>query len=54
MEVGHLKQKASKPVVVFVLGCSIIITGLLWTMQKAVARGEGFYATNGEYVGYLN
>lgn len=35
--VGHLKQKASPIVVVFVLGCSAIITGLLFVMQKAEA-----------------
>ena len=54
MKIGHLKQKATSPMVVFVLGCCIIITGLLWSMQKAVARGEGFYESNAIYATYLD
>jgi len=40
MEVGYLKQKADKRLVMFVFGCIVITTGLLYVMQKSVALGE--------------
>lgn len=40
MEIGHLNQKASRPLVLFVFGCIIITTGLLYIMQKSVAVAD--------------
>lgn len=54
MQVGHLNQKANSPLVIFVTGCSIITTGLLWSTQKAIATGENYYGDNQNYAGYLN
>ncbi len=52
MQIGSLRQKASSTLVFFVLGCSCISTFLLWSMQKAVARAEGYYPESqyGEYI----
>ncbi len=52
MEIGHLNQKASSPLSIFVISCCIVITTLLWTMQKAIAKGESFYTDEGEYAIY--
>ena len=45
MEVGNLKQKANRGLVMFVFGCNIIAVGLLYIMQKAEALGQNFSPT---------
>ena len=40
MEIGNVKQKASRTMVFFVFSCIIITTGLLYVMQKSEAVAE--------------
>ena len=37
IQIGSLKEKASTPLVVFVFICILMVTGLLYVMQKSVA-----------------
>ena len=52
MQVGHLNQKAHPILVFFVFSCIIIITGLLYTKNKAEAtRDHLIYLSRlGQYV----
>lgn len=43
MPLGSIKQNASPFLIYFVIGCVLIITFLLWTMNKAEARAESYY-----------
>lgn len=40
MNTGSLKQKAHPLLVTFVLGCMVIITGLLYIMQNVSATAQ--------------
>lgn len=44
MKIGHFTDKAPRPLVIFVIGCCFITTGLLWSIQKAVERGGEYYS----------
>ncbi len=47
MQPGSFKQKASPLLVLFVFGCIIITTGLLYIMQKSVAIGNNYSTASG-------
>jgi hypothetical protein len=53
MVIGHLNQKASSPLVIFVVGCIVIIVILLWSMETATVIGENYY-NEANYGQYLN
>lgn len=40
LKIGTFKQKANPMLVYFVFSCIVITVGLLFIMQKAVAKGE--------------
>ena len=42
IEIGHLKQKASPTLSIFVLISCIVITGLLFVVQRAEALKTNF------------
>jgi len=49
-----LKQKARNGLVLFVFACILIITGLLYIVQKAEATRDHVYGTSNTYAGYLD
>ena len=52
MIIGTVKKKASKPLSLFVLVCSVVTVGLLFIMQKSEATGEVLSSRN-DYKTYL-
>lgn len=50
---NYLKQKASNGLVLFVFGCTIIIVGLLFVLQKSEAKKLEL-ESKATYLDYLN
>lgn len=51
MKLGHLRQKASPYLVMFVLGCGIVVTGLLIVLQEAETLRDNF--SRDSFIDYL-
>ncbi len=50
---NYLKQKASNGLVLFVFGCTVLIVGLLYVLQKSEETRENLNAKS-SYEEYLN
>lgn len=50
---NYLKQKASNGLVLFVFGCTIIVVGLLYILQKSEAKRVDLQ-TKSTYLDYLD